>query len=95
MKVTTNNKPRELVTFEAVPQDFRESWLDYVKDSEHEDARFFKYGDWWYDTQQFELARADLAKLGWCGWQTQSAFDAVLVRYSEDYESVVVAHAVW
>jgi hypothetical protein len=95
MNVTTNNKPRPLLTWEDIPVAHRETWLDYVEEGERQDHRFFKYGDWWFDTHEFCLARGDLAQLGWAVWQTQSAFDAVLVKYSEDYESVVVAHAAW
>lgn len=64
--------------------------------------RFFKYRGWWYDTNEFvriEFERTNsfttvvepespLAK--WQGVQSDSYFSGIVIRYTEDFEAVIV-----
>jgi hypothetical protein len=61
--------------------------------------RFFIYLGSTYDDQEFEVAPAWVKTLGYDGWQTDSAFSAVIVRYFDEFgyelEGRVVARIHW
>ena len=95
-RVTTNSHVRELKCFADLPADARTEFDYIAPDSDESYApRFFRYYDAWFDVNEFEHPwRDDLS--GWDGAQTQSAFDAILIRYTdESFESVVVGYAIW
>jgi hypothetical protein len=94
-----NGKPRELVAGYELPEGVHAEWFDYVP-AESDDffsTRFFEYRGSWYDTREFEHVRdGGIAKdLGFHGMQGESYFSAVLIRYTEDYESVIVGYLHW
>jgi hypothetical protein len=109
LKVRTNNVPRDLVAWHDVPEKIRQDWFDYVTDEdERYSLRFFEYLGSWYDSGEFELIdRAGIVSQlkNWDGAQTQSFFDAIVIRYQfedfgvhgkdVDYERVVVGRATW
>lgn len=66
--------------------------------------RFFQYRGAWYDVQEFEAGSTpgNAVPAPWQAWQTQSAFDAIVIRYpfewdgvTVDYDAVVVGHMHW
>lgn len=102
LTITTNNVPRDLITFADLTEKERE-WFDYVDAEEHYSPRFVRYRGEAYDTHEFVAIRPrsqavgfqhgvdeDSPLLGWHGIQTDSYFSGTLVRYMEDYERVVV-----
>ena len=90
MKICTNNVPRETVCYWDIPAE-DEMW----------DYRLFKYRGEYYDYCQFDYvnpeypAYIELYALGWHGVQPQSAFDAVVIKYCADDETIIVGHATW
>lgn len=103
--IKSNGHARELRALYELPESAREQF-DYVGpcDESSDEAwsqRFFKYRGAWYDVNEFERAHGE-AFAAWDGWQAESAFSAVLIRYAlewdgstVDYGAVVVGYAHW
>lgn len=110
LKITTNNHERPIVRWHELTDAEREEF-DYIANDgpdardEFQGVRFRKSV---YDLGQFEriphtiaMFEADGADnaerelLNWHGCQTQSAFDAILVRFKLDYDTVIVGYATW
>lgn len=83
------------------PYDDENAWCN-------ETNRFFRYRGEVYDTNQFirivpmsegagfcHGVEDDSPLLKWDGIQTDSYFSGVVVRYAEDFESIVVGVATW
>jgi len=94
MKITTNNVPRNLVCFHDLP-DTAQSDFDYVSGDDLYSPRFFSYRGAWYDTNEFmrfDYANAfsgpQFAK--WDGYQSETFFSGIVVRYVDDFERVIV-----
>ena len=100
MNITTNNVPREIVCFHDIPAKYQELF-DYLSEDEKWDYRLFVYRGEYYDYYEFDYtnpeypAYRELHKLGWHGIQTQSAFDAVVIKYCDNGETLIVGHANW
>lgn len=78
---TTNERERTLYTYRDLPQNAREDF-DYVKESEHDDARFVKAYGSWYDTGDTEgLAPDDLRSHGWSTYLSDSFFSGIVFRH--------------
>ena len=77
MRIRTNRAWREFVDRYAVPKSILESELDWC-DS---DTGFFKYLGTWYHTSMF---MRDTAPEGWHGAHSESAWDGVLIKLSDD-----------
>ena len=104
LTIRTNNHWREPVSFYEMPKVAREQF-DYVdNDSDRYGPRFFEYRGCWYDTGEFFRIHAmsssdphamrapeDSPFHAWTGYQSDSFFSGVLIRYSEDFESIQVA----
>ena len=89
LKIKTDNKYRELVTFDELPAK-EKLFFDYVRDSEKLSPRFFKYRGTWYDGYDFLAAPKDLSDLGWHGYQLGTYFSGVVIKYDKNMESVIV-----
>ena len=91
----TNNRARELVSFYDLPEKDQADF-DYVDEDDRYNPRFFRYRGAWYDTHEFErLPKNGHAfwnenRANWDGYQSDSFFSGVLIRYLGDYEQVVV-----
>lgn len=88
--IRTNNKPRPLIYgFELTDDDRRE--FDYITSDEFDTHEFFRYRGVLYDPCEFMRLpkESNLAKK-WQGYRADSYFSGVLIRYTEDCESVVV-----
>lgn len=93
MTVKTNNQPRELLAWhELSPADA--NWFDYVDAEDRYSPRFVRYRGDWLDVNEFEYigsVRPDLFPGRWDGYQSDSFFSGLLVRYTDPQcESVVV-----
>lgn len=106
MKITTNNQPRPVINAweltEAERKEF--DYLDWTKIENGEDsAEFFRYQGSLYDMGEFSRIvppgsrrihpmESDAPQFaGWNGYQSDSFFSGILVRYvGEDYEYIVV-----
>lgn len=106
MKIRTNNKPRELFSgweldektrkhfdYIAQPHDI-EAWIDCHN-------RFFRFNNAWYDVQEFcriektrtnpfTMVTDNPELLSWHGYQSDSYFSGLLIRFNNDFSSVVV-----
>ena len=100
MKICTNNVPRETVCYWDIPAKDQE-WFDYLAEDEMWDYRLFKYRGEYYDYYEFDYVNPEypayrkLHSLGWHGVQSQSAFDAVVIKYCADDETIIIGHATW
>jgi len=89
VRVTTNNIPRDvLYGFELTARE-RAEFDYYSTEEEFNSAEFFRYKGEVYDLGEFEVATIP----GWDGQQVDSFFSAIVIRYTDDYERVVVGLA--
>lgn len=96
-KIITNHHQRELVALCDVPADQRE-YLDYITGEDVYSPRLVQYRGEWYDVSEFQFIPAGsfLAGKGWDGYQSDSFFSGVVIRWGRDwsggpdYESVIV-----
>ncbi len=97
-RIITNNKPRDVVDACELTQAERH-YFDYLDWNAIEDGRdsasFFRYAGSTYDLGEFmttsmPFGAPDLARLGWHGYMSDSFFSAIVVRYVEDNERIVV-----
>ena len=86
----TNNCPRPILYWWDLTERERE-WLDYLDTEEKQEwGRFFRYKGEVYDLGEFTTVPPDF--IGWHGIQSDTFFSAVLVKYTADYESVIVGY---
>ena len=101
MNVITNHQPREVIDAWQLTADERREfdYLDWIAIEEgRNSASFFRYRGELYDLGEFsvfdypyfERNESEWAK-EWDGIQTDSYFSATLIRYTDNYEAVVVA----
>jgi hypothetical protein len=100
LKVITNNVPRDILDGSDLTKKEREDfdYLDWAKIETGEDsASFFRYKGQAYDLGEFSsdwgITRGtglpnDLS--GWHGYQSDSFFSGIVVRYVNDNEQVIV-----
>ena len=95
IQIKTNNVPRELICFADLTVKEQEEF-DYIKGDEVFDYRLVRYTGQVYDVNEFmALRRSNTAQLledmkGWDGYQSDSYFSGVVVKFTEDHESVVM-----
>ena len=87
--IESNHHERELHCLFELPDEAQPDF-DYVTGDEHASPRFFKYLGEWYDVNEFMTTRGVPAFAGWHGYQSDSFFSGVLIRYTDDFEAVVV-----
>ena len=83
MKIVTNNCPRTILSWwDLTPLEQKE--FDYLEEGE---GSFFRYKN-----QVYDLGEAmRIENVGqWQGYYSGTAFSGVLVRYTSDYEQVIV-----
>ena len=93
MKITTNNQPRELLSFfefsrreqTQIRREF--DWLTDIEES----TDFFKYKGEIYHLSDFMKSESID---GWAGCKADSYFSGLVVKISEDCESVIVGRFV-
>ena len=101
MKITTNNIPRELVTFHDIPKKSQPDF-DYVTEDAQFEYRFIQYKGSWYDTYDTQCIAVNHGQfMGWtmaveedsplAKWHAvigESYFSGVLFRFTG--ESMVI-----
>ena len=85
--IKTNNVPRAVVTG-AQLNDREKAEFDYYTNDELENASFFRYKRGVYDIGEFLYAPESLKP--WQGYSSTSYFSGVVIRYTDDVESVIV-----
>ena len=91
MEIITNNQSRPLIYgYELSDKEKRE--FDYIDDIDS--AQFFRYKGWVYDLNEFQRVSDTMENChgfnGWHGFQSDSFFSGIVVKYTDDYESVIV-----
>lgn len=88
--IKTNNRPRHIVYgYELTPKEQKD--FDYYDNSEDfNSASFFRYRGHVYDLSQFMRVEGNMALLGWDGYSSDTYFSGVLVKYTDDPDSVIV-----
>lgn len=100
MKVYTNNKPRNILGWHDLTEK-EQLDFDYLNTEERQlDAEFFRYKGCVYDMGDFDGFCGSIAesfntvgnqtKDAWDGYQSDSFFSGVLMRYKNDFKQVVV-----
>lgn len=94
MKITTNNMPRELVTFHDIPKK-AQSDFDYVTGDAQFEYRFIQYKGNWHDTYDTQRLEVDTGTNGrFLGHCMMCSPDSVLAKWhaviSESYFSGVL-----
>jgi len=88
MKIITNNQYRNMI-YGYELTDKERADFDYVDDIDSHD--FFRYRGNVYDPSEFMRTRQELNDLsGWDGYQSDSYFSGVVIKYSSDCEQVKV-----
>lgn len=98
VKVTTNNVPRDvLYWYELTPAE--RGGFEYYTDTDTRRAEFqaFRYrgevydlGDFMSTSDRTLSSRTPDVFDGWDGYQPDSFFSGIVVRYVENYEAVIV-----
>ena len=97
LTIITNNRPRDLLCLADIPKRIASSEFGYIDGEEFYSLRIVAYRGEYYDVCEFmrtpndETARQELNGLAaWDGYQSDSYFSGVVVRYVDDYERVIV-----
>jgi len=96
MIIITNNKPRMLLTWAELPSTYHASSSEfyYVDDADRHEPRFFKYRGAWYDVIEFDYISDQpcYAPLRgtWAEVQTDSFCSGVVIRWFDEFNSVIV-----
>lgn len=85
--IKTNNVPRDVVTG-AQLNGREKAEFDYYTNDELENASFFRYKGDVYDIGEFLYAPESLEP--WHGYFSTTHFSGVVIRYTDDMESVIV-----
>ena len=93
LEIITNNKPRDIIGWNMIPKDVQEQDFDWVDESIEDDMNFFAYKGKFYCLEEYMAIRHCPYKEfeGWDGYSNDSAFSGTLIKYVNDFESVVVA----
>jgi hypothetical protein len=104
VRVITNNVPRDVIdAWELSPAEReRFDYIDWPAVEEgRESASFFRYRGELYDLGEFSADYGITKGSGlpphlsrWDGYMSESAFSALVVRYVDDYERVVIGRVV-
>ena len=94
MTIKTNNVPRPIIYgYELTDKELSE--FDYYTNEDLEMRQFFRYKGQVYDLGEFMRVTDTMKNChgfdGWDGYCSDSFFSGILVRYSDDFESVIVA----
>lgn len=93
MTIRTNSHVYDLISFcDLTPKEAKD--FDYIEEEEQYSPRLFRYRGNVYDANEFTSvyglgAPSEFQK--WSGYQSDSFFSGVLVRFVNDCEQVIVA----
>ena len=94
MKITTNHQFRPVLLWTDLTMKELEEF-DYISTENLDYATFFRYKGQVYDLDEFlcitQVMQVQFPEFkSWDGYQADTFFSGILVRYSEDLEQVVV-----
>jgi hypothetical protein len=90
MKIVTNNKPRPVLNYWELPENFQKEYFDY------QDEAFFIYKNWCYMLCDFMRIRVEslwdpVEFKDWHGYHSDSFFSGILVKFQDNSESIICA----
>ena len=93
LRVITNNVPRDVIDAWQLTPDERAEF-DYLNwdaiEAGNDSASFFRYKGELHDLGDFEGRPPEILK-GWDGYQSDSFFSGIVVKYADDqFETVIV-----
>jgi hypothetical protein len=97
MKIKTNHQFRLLLSWHELTEAEQTEHADAYKDVQQ--STFFRYRNWVYDLNDFlrvessHLPSAEHSLCGWDGYQNETFFSSVVVKYSDCGEAVKVGLA--
>lgn len=91
MQITCNNVPRPMLYWHDLTVEER-SEFDWIEEDDNSYG-FFRYRGAVYCLADFMRPPHDLAEKRWHGYMSDTYFSAVLVRFVDMGESVIVARA--
>ena len=95
LTLKSNGHERELYMHCELSEEACEQF-GYVEIEDWCQPRFFEYRGAWYDVQDCEVVRIpDHWLREYDGFFTESAFSAVLFKYTDDFDAVIVTYAHW
>ena len=89
MPIITNNKPRFIIYGFELAENERKDF-DYYDKQELDNATFVKYRGNIYDIGEFMRVEENSDLLPWQGHSSQSAFHAILIKFTDDDEKVII-----
>lgn len=94
LTIKTNNIPRPVIyAYELTAKERVE--FDYYDIADLEMRRFFRYKGNVYDLAEFMRVTDTMKNChgfnGWDGYYSDSFFSGILIRYADNFESVIVA----
>lgn len=91
LKIITNNHYRHLICGYDLTES-EKSEFDYIKPEDIECHEFFRYRGQLYDPSEFMRVSEQAPELmkQWDGYSSDSFFSGIVIKYSEDYESVKI-----
>lgn len=89
MQIKTNNIPRHIVYGFELSDDVK-VLFDYYDEERLNEAAFFQYKGQWYDLAEFAGCCGEERSKGWQGIRSDSFFSGILIKVSDDYETVIV-----
>jgi hypothetical protein len=88
MKIITNNIPRQLIYGYELTEEEKKDF-DYLgEDIDGHD--FFRYKGNVYDPDEFMRIENNSELKNWDGYSSDTYFSGVLIKYTQDNESVIV-----
>ena len=94
LTIKTNNVPRDYLfgsCFQGKERTEMLNQFDYLDEEEFDSRPFVNYRGYWYDLREFLFTGdSELGKLKWQGYQSDSYFSGVVIRYVENNERIVM-----
>jgi hypothetical protein len=97
MAIKTNGHRIDMVCFSELPPAAAADF-DYVEECDKYSPRFFRYRGCWYDSNEFMRVPKDSAApdgigalAGFDGYQSDSYFSGIAIKYTDNFERVIAA----
>ncbi len=97
LTIKTNHQPRNTLTWDELSEKERAEFSDYLEtDEQRENATFMRYRGWCYNLGEFLSTNVSTNGMagsfpGWDGYAADSFSSGVLVKFVDEYDSVIAA----